>query len=242
LSTDPSTYQHPATIAVIATAIAAGMLFGLAACESGRPPPAPATAPRPQAAAPIVPTADFGAEIPTAAARSVADWVVRTHDAGTAPFILIDKVAATIYVFGAEGRLRRAAPVLLGLAIGDETVPGIGERPIPDVLPQERTTPAGRFVGELGHDTRGEDVVWVDYDAAVSIHRVITSNPSEHRLERLQSPTVDDNRISYGCINVPREFYEAYVHPAFDNGRAIIYILPEVRPLNAVFALDRESN
>jgi hypothetical protein len=66
---------------------------------------------------------------------------------------------------------------LLGGARGD-TVPGIGALQIADVLPEERTTPAGRFVGERGHNARGEDVVWVDYDAAVSMRLVLTLNPA----------------------------------------------------------------
>src|SRR5206468_1038865 len=83
----------------------------------------------------------------------------------------------------------------------------------------ERSTPAGRFVGERGHNARGEDVVWLDYDAAVSMHRVLTSNPEERRLERLATPTSDDKRISYGCINVPVDFYETYIQPMFATQR-----------------------
>jgi len=85
--------------------------------------------------------------------------------------------------------------VLLGLARGDDSVPGIGERKIAEILPFERTTPAGRFVGERGRNASGEDIVWVDYDAAVSMHRVRATNPKERRLERLASPTPADNRI-----------------------------------------------
>jgi hypothetical protein len=114
-------------------------------------------------------------------------------------------------------------------------MPGIGSRPIAEVLPGERTTPAGRFVAERGHNSRGEDVVWVDYDAAVSMHRVLTTNPAERRLQRLASPASDDKRISYGCINVPAAFYEAYIRPAFAAGRAIVYILPEFKSLEEVF-------
>jgi hypothetical protein len=99
----------------------------------------------------------------------------------------------------------------------------------------ERTTPAGRFLGERGRNTRGEDVVWVDYEAAVSIHRVRAADPRERRLERLASATAGDNRISYGCINVPAAFYDAHVRPVFAARPAMIYILPEVRSAREVF-------
>lgn len=126
--------------------------------------------------------------------------------------------------------------MLLGAAPGDDSVEGIGARPISDVRPEERTTPAGRFVAERGRNALGEDVVWVDYAAAVSMHRVRATDPKERRLERLASPTVDDNhRISYGCINVPVAFYEAYVQPTFARYRGVVYVLPEFRSARQVF-------
>jgi hypothetical protein len=103
------------------------------------------------------------------------------------------------------------------------------------VAPFERTTPAGRFLAERGHNARGEDVVWVDYDAAVSMHRVITTNAAERRMERLATPSADDNRISYGCINVPAAFYERHVRPSFAVRNAVVYVLPDLRSLRQVF-------
>jgi len=172
-------------------------------------------------------------------ARELVGWILASGDSSRTAFVVIDKKEAMVHVFDASGHWRASSPVLLGGAIGDDTVAGIGERPIAEVKPEERTTPAGRFIGERGHNARGEDVVWVDYDAAVSMHRVITSNPAERRLERLATPTAADNRISYGCINVPVDFYEAYIRPTFADRRALVYVLPETRPLAAVFAMDR---
>ena len=179
--------------------------------------------------------ADFGQVVPTPDVRHVANWTVYAGDHQNKSFIIVDKKDARVYVFDPAGHLRANSPVLLGSAIGDDTVPGIGDKPIAQVLPEERTTPAGRFVAEIGMNMRGEDVVWVDYDAAVSMHRVLTSNPAERRLERLATPSVEDNRISYGCINLPRDFYETVVGPTVRNGGAIIYVLPETRTAQQVF-------
>ena len=75
---------------------------------------------------------------------------------------------------------RRIRPFrLLGSAPGDHSVPGIGERELSDMGPQDRTTPAGRFVSAMGRNTRGEDVLWVDYDSGLSLHRVLTTKPEE---------------------------------------------------------------
>ncbi|MDP3217530.1 MAG: hypothetical protein Q8S73_25685 [Deltaproteobacteria bacterium] len=179
--------------------------------------------------------ADFGDASPSPEARHVADWVADSRDNANAEFIVVDKRAARVYVFDADARLRGASPVLLGAAPGDDSVPGIGTRPIEEVRPEERTTPAGRFVAERGRNLKGEDVVWVDYDAAISMHRVRATKPSERRLERLATSTVGDNRISYGCINVPVTFYEAYVSPTVATQRAIVYVLPEIKPVQQVF-------
>jgi len=180
--------------------------------------------------------ADFDREQASHDARQLADWVVDSGDNLNLPFVIVDKVNARVFVFDAGGRIRGAAPALLGLARGDHSVPGIGERELSAIGPADRTTPAGRFVAAIGHNARGEDVVWVDYDGAVSMHRVITSNPKERRLHRLATPTAKDNRISYGCINVPVVFYETVVRPAFTGTEGIVYVLPEVRSMREVFS------
>jgi hypothetical protein len=181
--------------------------------------------------------AHFGREIASHAAHRIADWIVDASDNQGLPFVIIDKVDARIFVFDAGGHIQGAAPALLGSARGDDTVPGIGERELSDMTPETRTTPAGRFVAALGMDKRGEDVVWVDYDAAVSIHRVLTTRREERRLERLATPTPLDNRISYGCINVPARFYETVIRPAFVRTAGIVYVLPEVLTLSEVFGV-----
>ena len=179
--------------------------------------------------------AHFGSEQASREARHIADWIVDSADNENLPFVIVDKIDAKIFVFDAGGRILGTAPALLGLARGDDTVPGIGDRELSDMPPVTRTTPAGRFVAALGMSTRGVDILWLDYDAAVSLHRVINTKPAERRLERLATPTPLDNRISYGCINVPARFYENVVSPAFSGTHGIVYVLPETRPAREVF-------
>jgi hypothetical protein len=124
---------------------------------------------------------------------------------------------------------------LVGLARGDDPIPGIGDRNLSDILPEERTTPAGRFVASLGYNFSGKDVLWADYKNAVSMHRVIMTNPKERRLERLASPKPPGHRISYGCINVPANLYDDVVKPAFTGTYGIVYVLPETRSIRKIF-------
>lgn len=186
---------------------------------------------------PSAQAADAGLSRAAPATRQVIQWVRATLDNQQLPFIVVDKARARAFAFDASGALRASAPVLMGAARGDHSVPGIGERPIASIQPDERTTPAGRFEAELGHNAQGEEVLWVDYEAAVSLHRVRATQPAERRLQRLASATPEDNRISYGCINVPRVFYEQVVQPLVGRfgGRAIVYVLPEVLPVTTVF-------
>jgi hypothetical protein len=152
------------------------------------------------------------------------------------PFAIVDKVNAKVFVFHPDGRIRGAARVLLGLAKGDDTTPGIGNRKLSNVRPEERTTPAGRFVASMGYNAHGNDVLWVDYENAVSMHRVVTSNPREHRLERLATSSTLDKRISFGCINVPAKFFDNVVSPTFTGTSGIVYVLPEIRSVGEIFS------
>jgi hypothetical protein len=179
--------------------------------------------------------ADFAGEAPTEDVRQLANWSVSTRDHKNLNFIILDKKDARVWVFDNTGHLKAESPVLLGSAVGDDNAPGIGSKAIADVKDEEKTTAAGRFIAEMGMNTRNEDVVWVDYNAAVSMHRVLTTNADERRLERLATPTPADNRISYGCINLPKAFYEDVVAPTVRTGGAVIYVLPETRSPQQVF-------
>ena len=78
-------------------------------------------------------------------------------------------------------------------------------------------------------------MIWVEYDTAVSMHRIRPLVAQEQRLERLASLTVDDNRISFGCINLPVTFYENVVSATVKKYGAVIYVLPETRTPQQLF-------
>ncbi len=182
------------------------------------------------------PTARSADRTVSADTRRLADWVVASGDTHGLPFIIVDKIAARVFAFDAHGVVRGSTPALLGAARGDISPPGIGNLKLADITPAMRITPAGRFEARLGRDLGPRDILWVDYDAAISLHRVVTTNPAEHRLARLATATIDDNRISYGCINVPVRFYDGVVLPLFKPANGMVYILPEASPLDAMLA------
>jgi len=95
-------------------------------------------------------TAFFGSQASSPEVRQFADWVVNSSDHKGLPFVIVDKPNARVFVFDSSGRIRGDAAALLGSAPGDHSVPGIGERELSDMAPEDRTTPAGRFVAVAG--------------------------------------------------------------------------------------------
>ncbi len=174
----------------------------------------------------------------TTDARNFVAWVLHSGDHQNLPFIVVDKQAARIFVYGGDGTLQGAGAALLGIAVGDDSAPGIGEKRLADIARQDRTTPAGRFVADLGRDIKNAELLWIDYDTALSLHVVITSNVAERREERLASDLATDLRITYGCINVAERFYHDVVFPNFQGTSGIVYILPEVHSIEQVFGYE----
>src|SRR3982750_255030 len=108
-------------------------------------------------------------------------------DNGGRPFLVIDKVAAAVWAFDSRGLLMGSTPALVGIATGDDSQPGVGDRELSHIPRAQRTAPAGRFVASFGRAAGGHNVLWVDYATAVSLHPVITANKAERRVERLRS-------------------------------------------------------
>ncbi len=179
---------------------------------------------------------DFMATRPSADATYLVDWVLQSGDARGRPFAVVDKRAARLYVFRADGHLAGHTPAILGSTIGDQIVPGVGARAqIGAVRPDERTTPAGRFDAEPGRNDKGEHVVWVDYDSAFAIHRLRPGFAYQARAAQLANWGAHGKRMSWGCVVVPVAFYQQVVERVLGAGRSVVYVMPERASLPAVF-------
>lgn len=188
-------------------------------------PPARRAAPAPQMQ--IAPSAD---------ALRVTDWIAVSHDNGALPYIVVDKRAAALFLFSASGEPLGTVPVLLGIAPGDDATPGVGSKTLAEIGPSEKTTPAGRFLAKFGLAAGRQKVLWVDYATSVALHPIpADSKAKEQRRQRMLSPDVDDNRITFGCINVPSAFYSRTLRPLFAKKGGYVYVLPEAKPLETVF-------
>jgi hypothetical protein len=169
------------------------------------------------------------------AATRVADWIAATGDNRSLPYVIIDKNAAHAFLFDGKGKPLAHAPVLIGIAAGDEATPGVGNKSLAEIGPAEKTTPAGRFLARFGLAAGKQKVLWVDYTTSVALHPIPTGNPKERRRQRMLSPGIEDNRITFGCINVPLSFYNKGVRPLFLKKGGYVYVLPDTKSLEEVF-------
>ena len=172
---------------------------------------------------------------PPGVAGELADWITVSHDHRRLPFMIVDKLGARVYAFDAQGAFLGSAPVLVGLARGDVSAPQIRGLKLSQISADQRTTPAGRFVTRWGPAAGHGVMLWVDHIDAISMHPVMSVSAGEHRSQRIRSSDPDDHRISYGCINVPKPFYDNVVVPALGGGNAVVYVMPDTKPVAKVF-------
>jgi len=196
-----------------------------------------AAADSPQAAAPAQAGSPDEPEKParSAGATRVANWIAASGDNHALPYIIIDKPAARAFLFDSDGNALSDAPVLIGVAPGDDATPGIGAKSLAEIGPAEKTTPAGRFLARFGIAAGNKKMLWVDYATSVGLHPIPPGTQKEHRRERMLSPAIEDNRITFGCINVPIAFYNKGVVPQFGKKGGYVYVLPDTKPLEEVF-------
>ena len=181
-------------------------------------------------------TQEFWKTRPSSDARRLVDRVLQSGDPQGRPFVVVDKRAARIYVFQADGRLAGHSQALLGATVGDHTVPGVGLQAQAGFVPEDqRTTPAGRFEAAPGQNNKGEHVIWVDYASAFAIHRLRPGFAYEARADRLSTTRAAGKRVSWGCVVVPVDFYEKVVEPVLGGTRSMVYVMPEAAPIKALF-------
>jgi hypothetical protein len=200
------------------------------------PAPAAAESAQPSASAPSQSASTEAEADADAEVSRVADWIAASGDNQSLPYIIIDKKGASLSLFDAKRKSLGKVPVLIGVAVGDDATPGIGSKSLAKIGPAEKTTPAGRFLAKYGLAAGRQKVLWVDYADSVALHPIPTdAGKKERRRQRMLSPTSDDNRITFGCINVPKAFYSKSVRPLFQKKGGYVYVLPDTKPIEVVF-------
>jgi hypothetical protein len=220
--------QRRTVAVVLGLALVAGAPAVALARTHNAPPPYALARDAPRAA-PAAP------DTPPGVAGELADWIAGSDNNGDLPFLIVDKLGARVYAFDAAGAFLGSAPVLVGLARGDDSPASIRGLKLAQINDDERTTPAGRFVTQWGPSDGHGVVLWVDMLDAIAMHPVMSVNAGEHRNERIRSADPNDHRISYGCINLPKPFYDSVVLTALNGGNAVVYVMPDTKPVAEVF-------
>jgi hypothetical protein len=214
--------------------ILAGLAL-FAASADAAPKPTARAKPKPTPPAVLAPLAEAPIS-PSLEGQRVADWIATSGDNRALPYAVVDKNEASLILYDAKGKLVGQVPVLIGIAAGDDATPGVGSKKLGEIGPAEKTTPAGRFLAKFGYAAGRQRVLWVDYTNSVAIHPIPSDAAKrEQRRERILSPAVDDNRITFGCINVPRAFYSTNLGPLFQKKGGYVYVLPDTKPLEEIF-------
>jgi hypothetical protein len=225
---------------LLVTGVAHAGLFSRKAKPAPPPPPAPVVVPVvPPPPPPPIPLEFSGIQtegpLPTSmdrlqsASPEVLDtvhWVETSKDNAGLPFIVVDKANARVYAFTPAAQLKATSPVLLGMGVGDKALVS-QDAPMSAMSPDKRITPAGRYPSKLVIDNHGKVVLLIDGANLITMHIVVKGTPAQRRAERLASVTTDDNRVSFGCINVPPAFFTTVVDPDFRPAKGVVYILPE---------------
>ena len=129
-------------------------------------------------------------------------------------FILLDKPSSAFYVVDNNGKILLHSSALHGFSRGDVLPQGVIS--LDDMTDAQKVTPAGIFqlkytpkesmdIGSQSLYSLGRlDLVGAKTgNAVIAVHQVYKGTPTEKRIERLETPSPEDNNISYGCINVP---------------------------------------
>lgn len=156
-------------------------------------------------------------------ANVVNNWIRQSKDNNGQRYIIADKARGELYVMDASGQMLARSPALYGRQLGDGM--SLGETPAGVFTLQERRAPSA-YGGDI------EQFSTAPNGDIYAIHRVLTNNPKQRRLQRLQSNNAVDHRVSLGCINLPSKFYDQYLSKGF-GGK--LYILPDQGKLETTF-------
>jgi hypothetical protein len=154
------------------------------------------------------------------------------------PFTVIDKPNAKLYAFLKDGRMVGSSSVLIGATKRDALTPSWGTQTLDEMKETDKVTPAGVFTGRFSLSSEYGSTISLEETESpstfVAIHRTYLGTPSENRLARYATPTPEDNRVSYGCINVPSSFYDNVLTLNF-KGKSQIYVMPDNSDARAFF-------
>lgn len=168
--------------------------------------------------------------------QQVADNRMRAHP--NKPIVIVDKQMGLTYMIDANGVLAGKSASLTGKTKGDfRSEEAKKTASVESIAEKDKVTEAGMFEGALKKsEDYGRVITLQEFNNySVALHQTYLKKPAERRQERLESATPEDNRISFGCINVPNEFMQNVVLKSIPYGmtRFPIVVIPESKSIQA---------
>ena len=148
-------------------------------------------------------------------------------------FMVADKPNGMMHIFKEDGSHALSDPTLYGKDKGDVM------EAVSSLEGGAKITPAGKFtLKSMKSEYAGKQMLVLveskDSTGYIAIHAADVSTPSENRLGRLDTPTAEDNRVSYGCINTKHDTFVNKIVPNIDSlDGGLIFVLPETAEATA---------
>ena len=122
------------------------------------------------------------------------------------PLIIADKTSGILAIYDPGSKTITKTPALFGKTISDKYYVESYQKG----TTSNGITPSGEFISTKAYSSYLHEPITafiLGDSAAVAIHPVWLGDPKQKRPDRLLSITADDNRITNGCINIPKDFY-----------------------------------
>ncbi len=149
-------------------------------------------------------------------------------------FFIADKPNGKTHLFGKNGEHIASTNTLFGKQSGDVLDEKRMNTPTDDLLETDKITPAGIFKIKVIADANYTGGYILDFQkngvpqGGIALHSVWTGNKKEHRVDRLNSPEVTDNKVSFGCVNVSEAFFKNNILPHVDDfNNAGVVVIPD---------------
>lgn len=143
-------------------------------------------------------------------------------------FVIVDKPRAEMYVINKDKKLIGKFPILLGKTKGEQ--PNISDTNT-ETPGANTTTPAGIY--KIGRDSISTDGIKTYKGKIFSIYNSnnlaihITYPPEKEKRDKaLNTLDIEDNRISWGCINIDEENFDKYLKNNISEN-ATLFITPD---------------
>lgn len=158
------------------------------------------------------------------------DSVMSSENKTIEPYVIADKPTATVFLFDSQNNIIAKFPALFGQAKGE--APNSADANS-DIAGSGATTPAGSYKMSLGKNMKAQDlnlyhgkIFRIEGTSNLAFHITYPGELAE-RTKALKTKTTEDNRMSWGCINISEENFDKYVTPYLSKDNQKLYITPD---------------